>query len=228
MGMPATSLVISKKLRLEDIAWPRVLERMAGTFKIDFFKADEQLKHFLIRLRRPFNLAWFISQSLSLSDNIILSCVCEVHGADTIELWYERSIHLGPLAITYFQESRFTPKIPRGTKERRGTGETRIVLGFLSKRLEVQSFLCCLGMQFLFFSLGVFLYVLIGGLLIYGLSVFILFLHHPISVLRSALHNPKIGLALLGFLSAIAAISGRAIANVSRLLWRRLASIRKR
>jgi len=213
------------QLDFDAVNWPGVLKILSGRFKLSFLAADRELKDFVRRFLRPFNLYWYLHPHLSEQDNRLLMVVCECHGADVVVLSFRRALHIGALEIQYMQEIEFVPRF-RQAEPGAGLCRPRIEVRFLGLRVVLGRLWSALCFQAACFVFAVLLYVLGMGLMLYGLAVFLLFLHLPLPVTLAATKQAPLGLALLCFLTGLAAISGRAVRNVFGLLWEKWRRLR--
>ena len=213
-------MIIRHALPIEHVNWAAVLDLMVRRFKIPFVAADKQLNDFLKRFCRPLNLAWFLDSALSEDDNLLMQLVGECHGADIVTLVFERRIRLGPGCIAYRHAYEFEPRF--GRAQATGTVRPRVELRILGRQVTLASARAVALCQLLVSLLGVVFYVVVVGLLLYGLSVLMLFLREPMDVTRAATSRASIGTALLCVLVAVAALTGRAVRNIAGEIRRRL------
>lgn len=221
MGLPAEELRITLTLSIDEVHWPQVLELLEKRHRIPFRTAGEHLKDFFDRFLKPFNLYWFTHRKLSINDNRLLSAVCECHGADVLVLTSERPFRSGPLRLSYLQQVEFEPNL-RCNDAATGTSTAQITLGLFGRTLCVDSLVQTVSIYLLLSLIGVSAFVVVVGAFMYALAVFLLFLEQPLGVTEAATSDAVIGLALLSFLVACSAIFGRAVSNVTKLLYTKL------
>lgn len=217
MTPAAEEIRITRTLSLDDVHWPSVLELLSKRYKLSFREANAIVDGFFSRILKPLHIGWFLQRELRSDDNRLLSAVCECHGADSVVLTHERPYRAGPLLFLYSQSVEFTPAL-RQSADKSGICDPVMQLRLFGRSHRIR---CLRDVLFAYAVLGLFgivSYVLVVGALLYSFSVFLLFLEHPVGVTEAATDNLAIGLALLCFLAGCAAIFGRAISNVTRLL----------
>lgn len=210
---------VKKELPLDEVHWPGVLDLLSRRFELSFRQADEILQRFFKRFLRPFCVHWYIGR-LSEEENSLLLAACECQGADVLVLSWHKELHLGAFGFLYQQAVQFEPRLKRRKDERPyGACRARIEVALLGRRLVLNSLGAVLCFQVCFLGLALALYVAAMGLLLYGMAVFLLFLHLPVPVTIAATKEASIGLGLLCFLMGLAVIFGRAVRNISALVW---------
>lgn len=222
MGLPVEELRITLTLSVDEVHWPQVLDLLGKRHRIPFRQAGDLLKSFFGRLLKPFNLYWFTHTKLSANDNRLMSAVCECHGADVVILTVEKPFRAGPLRLSYSQLVEFHPNLRSSDRVRYGTSRARITVGLFGRTLQVDSVVQTLSIYLLLSLIGVLAFVVVVGAFMYALAVFLLFLEQPLGVTEAATSNAVIGLALLCFLVASSAIFGRAVSNVTKLLYSKI------
>lgn len=218
MGLPAEELRITLTLAFEDVQWPQVLEILSKRSRLSFLEANKVLKDFLSRFLQPFHFSWFRRRALSYDDNRLLAAVCECHGADTVILTLEKPVRAGPLHLRYNQAFEFSPGLRKGEHAPEGQVTPTVELTVLGRRHRVQTASEALFLYSIVALTGILSYVVLVGALLYSLSVFLVFIEQPAGVTEEATTNAAVGLALLCFLVVCAAVFGRAVSNIAKLL----------
>ncbi len=219
MGLAAEELRITLTLSIDEVHWPQVLDLLGKRHRVPFRKAGELTKDFFERFLKPFNLYWFAHPQLSSEDNRLLSAVCECHGADVLVLTAEKPYRAGPLRLSYAQQIEFHPNLRNSDTSHAGTSRAEILVGLFGRTLRVDSFIQTISIYLLLSMIALLAFVVVVGAFMYALAVFLLFLEQPLGVTEEATGNAAIGLALLSFLVASSAIFGRAVSNVTKLLY---------
>ncbi len=215
MAERSNALRITQKLNFDEVLWAKVLDQVCTRFKTPFRRADDLLRDFFKRFLNPFNLYWFIHPKLSEADNNIFVALCEVYGADAIELSRGRQFRAGPFNIEYLQDLTIYPRLTRTVDQAEaGTCVASITFAVLGLRVDLRRAYQVLLFHALVFVFAVLSYVVCVGLLLYGVAVFIHFIDNPLGVVIMATRDPSIGLALLCFLIGCAGIFGRAVKNL--------------
>ncbi len=222
MGLPAEELRITRTLGIDEVHWPQVLELLQKRYKTPFREASAILDDFLKRFTDALHVAWFARPQLSSADNTLLSAVCECHGADSVILTMDRPYRAGPFRLQYSQAIQFTPALRVGAETAGLVSAPVVELRLFGRLHRIETLSQALFAYAVLGLSGILSYVFIVGALLYALSVFLLFLESPEGVTAEATDNPAVGLALLSFLVATAAIFGRAVGNLSRLLMQKL------
>ncbi|MBN8548903.1 MAG: hypothetical protein J0M12_06280 [Deltaproteobacteria bacterium] len=228
MGSAAEEIRITLTLSVDEVHWPQVLDVLGKRQRLPFLQVSDILKDFFGRLLKPFNLYWFSRRTLSINDNRLLAAVCECHGADTVILTVEKPFRAGPLRLSYHQEIEFQPNLRSSDTTRSGRSSAQIVLSMFGRALRVNSIVQVLSIYALLCIIGVLAYVVLVGAFMYALAVFLLFLEQPLGVTEAATSDVTIGLALLCFLVASAALFGRAVSNLGKLALSKLRVARDR
>ena len=218
MGQAADDIRITRTLSIDDVHWPQVLELLQKRQKISFRQASATLDSFLRRFTNSLHVAWFSRAHLSHEDNRLLAAVCECHGADSLILTFQRPFRAGPLRLSYSQSIQFTPELRSGGDRLGSLYNPLVELRLFGRTHRITRLSEALFAYAVLGLTGIFSYVFIVGALLYALSVFLLFLESPEGITAEATDNPAVGLALLSFLVASAAIFGRAVTNVTKLI----------
>lgn len=220
--MPAEELRITLTLSVDEVHWPQVLELLTKRNRLSFRQADAILQSFFERFLKPFNLYWFTKDRLSPEDNKLAAAICECHGADTIIMTVERPFRAGPIRSFYQQSISFAPQLRASEQAPEGRCAARIELSVFGRTHVVSSLSEALFLYAVFSFVGVFSFVFAMGAFLYSLAVFLLFLDSPDGITEAATKDPTVGLALLCFLVATAAIFGRAVSNLANLAYKRI------
>lgn len=218
MGAPAEELRITLTLSIDEVQWPQVLELLGRRHRLPFLQAGKTLKDFFGRFLKTFNLYWFTHSKLSPEDNRLLAAVCECHGADIVNLTIDKPFRAGPLRLSYNQQIEFQPNLRTTDIARPGTSRAQISLSFFGYTLRVESWFQAVAIYLSLSLFGMAAYVVVVGAFMYALAVFLLFIEQPFGVTQAATSDAAVGLALLCFLVACAAIFGRAVSNITKLL----------
>lgn len=209
---------IEQRINVEDIPWDSLEERLQKRFQVAPSKASKILSRLRRRLRSPFELSWFRSSSLSRDENQAMALLCEQLGADRVIILFERTLSLIGVRIQYRQEVGCSPSLKELSSDTpKGSSFANIEIEIFGRRIKISKFWQIVSCYLAFSLFGIATYVIGIGLLLYGLSVFLLFLYVPDLVLVEATRKGRMGLALLCFLVVFAAILGRAVANIVRL-----------
>lgn len=208
--------------------WSKVLDLLVSKFSLSFNDTDQMMRDFFARYRKPFNLYWYLNRRLSAPDNMILSAICNYHGADIVELIRNKSIRLGPLLIAYRQKILFEPNL-RGARgdSQPGTCTPSIEVDLLGFKWALETTRSLLTFQAILTVLAIIAYVVGMGLILYGFSVLFLFLQMPIETTAAATTDAPIGLALLCVLVGLAGFFGKAVSNLFNLTYERIKRNRK-
>lgn len=218
-------MLITKRIAHEDVSWGAVLDSMRRTFRLDVEQATGAVKQFSREFTKPLNLHWFLRSQLSTLDNKIAAALCNVNGADTVELTYAREISFGLFSVPYEQVTTFRPALK---EERSGSASTTIQLSVFGRKRTVNSLAQALGIQALIFLIGVALYVLVMGLVLYSIAVTIKLMQAPAHTARYLFNEPAALLAFTCFLMGCAMLCGRAVRNVTGVLYSKLLALFRR
>lgn len=216
------NLKIKQSVDFKDVRWAKVLDLLTTKFHLSFFEADSALKDFLKRFSRPFNLFWFLNPSLTVMDNKIIAALCESLGADSIMLRREYAFRAGMVRMDYRQRIEFEPVLKVAEGGKTGSCLPFIELTVLGRIFLLYSVREVLFVQLLITLMAICFYVVVVGLLLYGLAILVVFLSVPGETTALATRHAPFGLALLCALVGIAAICGRAVLNLAQLLKKRL------
>jgi hypothetical protein len=229
MGLKAEVLKIREEIEFDAVRWSKVLDLLVSKFKYSFEEADLLVHDFLKRFRKPFNLYWFLNRHLSRPDNSVLAAVCNCHGADTVVLHRRRALSMFGLKVEYAQSIEFEPNLrPTQSDALPGTCLPRIETTILRRKIVLldtrQTVLFQAGLTLL----ALVAYVLIMGLVLYGLAVITLFVLRPYETTMAATRSLHLGFALLSVLVGVAGFFGRAVNNISRDYYDRYRKDRRR
>ena len=201
---------------LDKIEWTRVRYALTHQFRMTRDGADVALRSFRRRSQSIANWCWFRLQ-LTRVDNSIAAAIADVHGGDLVTVQHQSGAAIGPIRLNILQQITLKPSFKRD-----GNGACEIEVGIewlgrvwhLRSKRDAILFYCISALGL------VGMYVLAAALILYGAAVFLLFLADPEIVMGSVGGNLTIFLGLFGFLTGVAAITGKAVRN----LWHRLAS----
>lgn len=205
---------IRTSLPLTSIDWGRVCRVMCQHRGYTSEGAEQASGEFRGRFGAVLNPYLFTSRSLSTNENDVAAALCEVSGSDGIELTTSREILSHPFRVTIAQTSRFDPKL---NATARGSFSSQVDVGIGGRSFTLRSFWGVLLVDLLAVLFTALSYVAVLGVMLYGMAVFLVLLEIPDLVAKAALNKWSVGLGLLSFLVAMAAISGRALRNLIRL-----------
>jgi hypothetical protein len=212
---------LTRNVELEEVQWSKVLEVLCKRFRLSSPDADRAIRDFVKRCMCTFNAYWFLHPVLTAKDNMIATALSDLHAADTVVLTSFRAHGDGPLRVSCYQELAFTPNL-RSASPKGSRCDAHMELLLFGRRIPVGSARKVALVQATLGLFGLTLFALLGGLLLYSIAVFAVFLESPVHVTRRATTDASIGLALLSFLVGAAGICGRAVSNLTDLTYRAL------
>lgn len=208
---------LREQLQLDRVNWSKVLNLLEQRFKLPFETAQRTVILFIKRCRSAFHWHWFARKDISPDDYDVVLAICICHGADIIVLEHSRSFDAGLLRVAYRQILEFRPDMKARSESRTkglGTLTTVIECNILGRKLEIRDMRGLVSLYIALVAVGVLVYVLAVGGVLYAASVILHFLVEPAATTLAATENPSILVALLAGLVGAAAIFGRATRNV--------------
>lgn len=213
-----TDYKIRLELDLDSVAWPTVLKVLCDKFKLTFQQANQSISDFTRRFRDTLNLSWFLRKELSSEEGKLLAAVCEVHGADAVSISSSRRLICGWPSFILRQQVEFYPSFRQSEQSKKGGYlVAQHTVNIFGRNIKIEKLWQALIAHSIFISLAVLSFVLVVGCLLYGLSVFLLFLIEPAFVTLAATNSATLGLALICVLVGMAGIFGRALQNLYKL-----------
>ena len=220
---------IRETIYFEAVRWNRVFDLLVVKFGLTFSETDALVHDFFKRHCKLFNLYWFINSTLSYHDNMLLSAICNCHGADVVELHHVHRFRLGSVTVQYLQKIEFEPDFKAGEEGvRAGTCCPWIEVGVMGRQMALNTARRLIGFQLCLTIVAILTYVISVGLLFYGFSVLFIFLQDPGATTLAATRRAPLGLALLCTLVGLAGFFGRAVSNLISLADKRLRSGEKK
>ena len=210
-------LRIKASLGCDEVNWPLALSTLISRFNIPFDDASKMLVRFRNELMRPLGLYWFVKSRLSDPYKTVVLAICQAHGVDQIHLTQTRKIKVGIVGVDYEQELTLVPRLDSQVKRNKPEiYNVRQRISLLGLDIDIRTRQKLLLVQLLLAALAAVTFSLFAGLILYGLSVFMIFLMSPATMTIAATRNASLGIALMCTLIGISGIFGRAIANVTR------------
>ena len=203
---------IERIVWFNDIPWNFVKELLTGKYRCSDSEADAIIRIFIRRFYVLNDLIWFIKPELTVGLNNLTACLCEYFGADTISVFRERQLSLGPLRVDYEVLVKFVPGFRRNNIHKdEHSCSPEVKIGFLGRQYFLRSRAEVLFLHSFLAFIGVLTYVIVIGCFLYSLSTFIVFLQDPSAVTLHATQHGSLGLALLCFSIGLAGLCSRAV-----------------
>jgi hypothetical protein len=212
------ALTISKSMQVREVPWGRVFEIATERGKLEYKVATREFDRFLTRLLRPFNLYWFLGRRRSDAESRIVDALGEVLGADEVILLHTWKGSLWRIGYLYQFSLYLTPSF----RSALGRAESRATIecGIAGQGVLIRHALMAMVVQLVGVVGASLLFALFAGVVLYGVALLLLFFNSPVAVTLSATRNASIGMGLLLSLVVVAAVVGRALANLGSLAFR--------
>ena len=225
--MAGTKPRLRVSMHLADIGWDSVRSSLLEEAGMTGAMATALVRDFLRKLTSPINVHWLGNKSLSREEQKVVLTLCELYGADVLNVALERTFTVPLLEIRYRGEIAFDPfaRDERG-EGRTGTASGRYEIALPGVTIRVNSLFHAAALYAALSVVGVLLYVVLAGMLLYSVAVFLLFIADPELMTIAAVNHPSIGLALLCLLVGLAGLGGKAFRNVATLVRERISKSR--
>jgi hypothetical protein len=204
--------LVTKSIRFEDVRWKKVSSVLVKRFLLSEGEAKRDIEALKRRLRRPANLQWYLDDRLPPGDNRVALALVDVEGCDAISIDVASTYSYSGLRLAYRHHTLFHPSV-RPTE---GRSSSRTEVEFFGGRWVLDSASKVVAFQSAVLVLLLLFFVAVAALLTYGFAVFVVFLYHPGEVTLVGTRRPSVGLGLLCFLTALAAVSGKAVRRIAR------------
>ena len=210
---------------LEALDWGAVHRSLVEDGKVSEARSRRLIREFIAKLRIPVHAHWLRGRGLSPDEGRVLRALCEIMSADTLTIHSVSNTSALTLGSRCEAEISFSPFSTPGEGAFGRVGAIYAV-SMPGVHVVIDTFPRALAFYSIVLLAGVVFYAVVFGMLLYSLSVFLLFLADPALMTVAATNHPSLGLALLCFLVALAGLSGKAVRNITRLLRQKLFSSR--
>lgn len=201
------------------VNWIHVLDALVKNFSLSFRQADKLVRQFRRKFFSPLNIEWFLGSKLSNSENIVSASICETLGADQVVLTFNKAYTFAACHFKFEQLIELTPDMHRDLSHTmNGHKKALMAVIIFGRRIEITSLLRLILIQSGIIVGAILSYVVLMLMLLYTISVILLFVMDPVEITNVAVNHGSFGLALLSFFVLAAAVCGRAIKNVLRLV----------
>lgn len=201
---------LSKTIELNELNWTGSENALTERYGLRARDAKRICKRFQKRLRRSFELSWF-DRKPGRADSRMIELLCELNSCDELHIRHRYSQLLSLLPVS--GENRICLSLPASGKSPSCSAEYSVSV--LGRKFEVHRLGQLILAHAVVFLLAVLAYILIAGVLLYGLSVLAVLLMHPNEMTQAMLYKPQFILALSA-LGVIAILS----CKVFTRLWR--------
>ncbi len=204
------------RLAFDEINWALALSILVSRFEIPFDQASQMLKSLRLEIFRPLSLYWFMRSTLNSSARMVMLAVCQAHGIDQLTIDTKRALRFGIFNIDYTQVISFAPHFDsqEGLRTTEVFGVTQTLCAF-GLKLGIRTRHRLVLVQTILAALAAIAFSAFAGLLLYGVSVLLVFVMSPATVTIAATRSAPLGIALVCSLIGIAGIFGRAFANLA-------------
>lgn len=214
---PERQLAIRRELAVNDVAWPQIVDLVKARAKCSHKVASRWVAEFYRCSKRAIELRWYQRGPLSKRENLVASCIAQRYSADIVVLTQISQLRIGGFVLSYYHAIEFQPDFGAAKQSRPGgDAKPQVVIGLGRLEISVETGGKALLVYLVTAAIMIVGYVVVLGLLLYGVAVLVMFWQHPFGMTTAATSHATIGLALLCTLVGGAGILGRLISRLYR------------